>query len=174
MSVREDFSPLILLLGFLENLLALRLGMLGGFLLFGFSVSPGVNGSRFVFFAGVAHGGSMPISLPDGPSSVNPIPLVGTIVCVDPLTPFLMHTNHVPTLEDLIRRPAWQSKAACRGQSLSAFFPERGGNGQAGRALCAGCVVRSACLDYAQSDPELQGIWGGTSPGERKVHRRAS
>lgn len=39
------------------------------------------------------------------------------------------------------------------------------------RALCAGCPVRAACLDYALETGQDYGIWGGTSPAERRAPR---
>lgn len=37
-------------------------------------------------------------------------------------------------------------------------------------ALCGRCPVRAACLDYAL-DHEQHGVWGGTTPAERRALR---
>lgn len=41
------------------------------------------------------------------------------------------------------------------------------------KAICRECPVRLACLDYALSIREWDGIWGGTTGDERrKLHRQ--
>jgi WhiB family redox-sensing transcriptional regulator len=42
------------------------------------------------------------------------------------------------------------------------------------KAICAGCLVRRECLDYAMSDASLVGVWGGTSDNQRAAARRRS
>ena len=75
-------------------------------------------------------------------------------------------------LEQLTRRPLWQSLAACRGTGPDRHFPARGASLVATRALCASCTVRSECLAYALADPDLAGVWGGTTDRERRRMRR--
>jgi WhiB family transcriptional regulator, redox-sensing transcriptional regulator len=41
------------------------------------------------------------------------------------------------------------------------------------RAVCAGCPVRQACLDYALAIPDLMGCWAGTDETERRELRKA-
>jgi WhiB family redox-sensing transcriptional regulator len=38
---------------------------------------------------------------------------------------------------------------------------------QPAKTICAGCPVRTECLDYALADDTLVGVWGGTSETER-------
>ncbi|GAA2110003.1 WhiB family transcriptional regulator [Actinomadura alba] len=73
----------------------------------------------------------------------------------------------------------WTDDAACRGSDPEIFYPV----GFAGPALqqeaaaksiCAGCVVRSDCLTWALRAGEPAGIWGGTTPEERRLLRRMS
>ena len=64
--------------------------------------------------------------------------------------------------------------AACREVPTVLFFIERGGSSAPARAICAACVVRSHCLDYAMADHDLMGIWGGTNERERDRMRRAA
>jgi WhiB family transcriptional regulator, redox-sensing transcriptional regulator len=75
---------------------------------------------------------------------------------------------------ELYDRPAWQSRAACRGKGTDAFIADRGGTLEIGRALCASCTVRPECLDYAMANPEIVGLWGGTSARQRAAMRRAA
>jgi WhiB family redox-sensing transcriptional regulator len=77
-------------------------------------------------------------------------------------------------LAEFLERPAWQSRAACRGGAVDTFFPERGESLAERRAVCAVCPVRQECLDYAlglPSDPD--GVWGGTSQREWQAMRNA-
>lgn len=78
---------------------------------------------------------------------------------------------------------AWQGRAACRGPQAAAFFPptqaerkeDRAAREVRAKAICATCVVRRDCLDYAIRIRELHGIWGGLNETERKqvLGRRA-
>ncbi|MEJ7765652.1 MAG: WhiB family transcriptional regulator [Acidimicrobiales bacterium] len=72
----------------------------------------------------------------------------------------------------------WQVKAACRGpEGTTMFFPpstferkdEKEERERRAKAICHGCVVQKACLEYAISIKELHGIWGGTNEVERKA-----
>ena len=58
--------------------------------------------------------------------------------------------------------------------NLDLFYPERGGNTKQARALCAECRVRDECLAFALEDLDAidNGIWGGTSPRERREIKR--
>jgi WhiB family redox-sensing transcriptional regulator len=79
----------------------------------------------------------------------------------------------LPNLNDLISRPEWFARAACRGMDAGLFFPVRGGTAEAARAVCSTCMVRAECLDYAVSEADLGGVWGGVSARERARLRRA-
>ena len=72
-------------------------------------------------------------------------------------------------------RPAWYVDAACRGTDPDLWFPPRGGDTAAAKAVCAGCSVKVECLDFAlgRSPAEKWGIWGGTSERERRRLRHA-
>lgn len=39
-------------------------------------------------------------------------------------------------------------------------------------ALCDGCPVLTECLGYALANPTLVGIWGGTTPQQRRDIRK--
>lgn len=42
------------------------------------------------------------------------------------------------------------------------------------KKLCGLCDLQAACLQYALDNPELEGIWGGTTPMDRNRLRRRS
>lgn len=74
----------------------------------------------------------------------------------------------------------WTSLAACRepGVDPEWFFPV-GETGPARRdvmaakAVCARCPVARDCLAWALRTGEPAGIWGGTTPDERRTMRRS-
>lgn len=76
------------------------------------------------------------------------------------------------SLDDLVARPAWHRRAACRGRGTNAFFPSPGDSLNAARAFCARCEVQAECRAAAVADAGLQGFWGGTSERERRLIRR--
>jgi WhiB family transcriptional regulator, redox-sensing transcriptional regulator len=74
------------------------------------------------------------------------------------------------------RRDWWQL-AACREADPELFFPvtARGpGAGEIARAkaVCATCQVRRQCLQYALATHQVDGVWGGTTEDERRLHVR--
>lgn len=66
----------------------------------------------------------------------------------------------------------WQDLANCLGADPELFFPERGESLASAKAVCAGCVVRLDCLEYALDMSEKFGVWGGLSERERRQLRR--
>ena len=68
---------------------------------------------------------------------------------------------------------SWQRKANCMGVDPDLFFPERGASTREAKEVCRGCVVRQDCLEYALTNGEKFGIWGGMSERERRRIRRA-
>jgi len=71
----------------------------------------------------------------------------------------------------------WRSAGACLSADPDLFFPissagpaER----QIARAkqICAGCGVRRECLEFALSQDQIYGIWGGTTVEDRQRERR--
>jgi WhiB family redox-sensing transcriptional regulator len=68
---------------------------------------------------------------------------------------------------------SWQDQANCLGVDPDLFFPERGASTREAKEVCRGCVVREACLEYALTNGEKFGIWGGMSERERRRLRRA-
>ena len=66
----------------------------------------------------------------------------------------------------------WRRKANCLGLDPALFFPERGQPTNELKQICAGCVVRAECLDYALEAGEKYGMWGGVSERGRRSIRK--
>ncbi len=93
-----------------------------------------------------------------------------------------MTTLNLPT------PPAWSARAACANSRYpDLWFPPIGGPSTRSRvdeehlpqvreavAICEGCDVRAACLQYALENDLRWGIWGATTPGQRKRLRGAA
>jgi WhiB family redox-sensing transcriptional regulator len=71
-------------------------------------------------------------------------------------------------LFDGVGQPDWQERALCAQTDPEAFFPEKGGSTREAKRICAGCEVRTECLEYALAFDERFGIWGGLSERERR------
>ncbi|HCB34313.1 MAG TPA: WhiB family transcriptional regulator [Acidimicrobiaceae bacterium] len=69
-------------------------------------------------------------------------------------------------------RDQWWDLANCLGVDPDLFYPERGASTREAKDVCRGCVVRDDCLEYALSNGEKFGIWGGLSERERRRVRR--
>jgi WhiB family redox-sensing transcriptional regulator len=80
------------------------------------------------------------------------------------------------TFYELEHNPTTLDKAACAGIDTEMFYPDRyvfsREQGRFYDELCAQCPVVEACLEWALCH-EPQGIWGGTTPAERKYYREA-
>ena len=63
---------------------------------------------------------------------------------------------------------SWQDQALCAQTDPEAFFPEKGGSTRDAKRVCGSCPVRQECLEYALSNDERFGIWGGLSERERR------
>lgn len=63
---------------------------------------------------------------------------------------------------------SWHVDALCAETDPEAFFPEKGGSTKEAKAVCADCLVRAECLDYALATGQRFGIWGGRSERERR------
>ena len=72
----------------------------------------------------------------------------------------------------------WMSLGACQDADPDLFFPiaflgpAQQQIAQA-KAICAACLVRTACLRYALETGQDAGIWGGTTEDERREIRSA-
>lgn len=68
-----------------------------------------------------------------------------------------------PLLDDAGR---WED-AACAGLPGDMWFPSKGESANDGKAICAYCMIRMACLQYAVDNEIIDGTWGGLSQQER-------
>jgi WhiB family redox-sensing transcriptional regulator len=79
---------------------------------------------------------------------------------------------------DVVEYREWRNEAECRDTDPDLFFPV-GTTGaaldqiEAAKAICANCVVRAECLEYALVTNQESGIWGGTSEEERRKLRKS-
>jgi WhiB family redox-sensing transcriptional regulator len=73
-------------------------------------------------------------------------------------------------------RPAWMRDALCAEYPREWWFPERGASTEPAKAICAKCLVRAECLDYAMGNFEARtfGVWGGLSAAERRALPRTA
>lgn len=71
----------------------------------------------------------------------------------------------------------WRELAACRDTDADMFFPI-GSTGPAvaqidkAVAICGGCSVREACLQYALETHQEAGVWGGYAEDDRRRLRK--
>jgi WhiB family redox-sensing transcriptional regulator len=74
-------------------------------------------------------------------------------------------------------------EAPCSSSFPDAFFSEEPPEGsinkrgtytmeREAKLVCAECPYKARCLEYALKNPELTGIWGGTTEYQRKALRK--
>jgi WhiB family transcriptional regulator, redox-sensing transcriptional regulator len=68
--------------------------------------------------------------------------------------------------------PEWLPRAACRGANTEQWFPSGNFTPPEVARICERCPVHKLCLEYAVADPELKGIWAGTSERDRARLRK--
>ena len=64
----------------------------------------------------------------------------------------------------------WKEDAACRGMDTDLFYPELGDPTAEARKTCVHCPVQAQCRRAGMG--EVYGVWGNTSPEERRRLRR--
>ena len=62
------------------------------------------------------------------------------------------------------------TNANCIGTDVEAFYPDKGENAREAVAVCRRCEIVNECFEYGLKR-ELHGVWGGTLPAERRLHR---
>jgi WhiB family transcriptional regulator, redox-sensing transcriptional regulator len=62
----------------------------------------------------------------------------------------------------------WRQHAACRGIAPDVFYPVSDDEAEPAKAVCDQCSVRQACLEYALTAREKEGVWGGATERERR------
>jgi len=68
----------------------------------------------------------------------------------------------------------WATDALCAQTDPDAFYPEMGASVRQAKAVCAACPVRAECLDWALTNGERFGVWGGRSERERRAITRGT
>lgn len=62
----------------------------------------------------------------------------------------------------------WMDEGICGQVEGDLWFPEKGGSTADAKRICMGCPVRQICLEFALSNNERFGIYGGKSERERR------
>src|SRR5213080_2059256 len=65
--------------------------------------------------------------------------------------------------------PAWRTRGACQTVDPETFFPAASEPADASVALCRTCDVQGPCLAWALEVGDCHGVWGGTTPRERRA-----
>ena len=67
------------------------------------------------------------------------------------------------------RDPAWRTRGRCQTVDPETFFPAPSEPADAAIALCRTCDVQGSCLAWALEVGDCHGVWGGTTPRERRA-----
>ncbi len=78
-----------------------------------------------------------------------------------------------PIVELVQPVPSFHLDALCQEHPEINWFPGQGESAEPARAVCARCLVRFECAEYALEVDEKHGVWGGTS-GLQRRHARAA
>jgi WhiB family transcriptional regulator, redox-sensing transcriptional regulator len=65
--------------------------------------------------------------------------------------------------------PAWRMRGACQTVDPETFFPAPSEPADAAVALCRTCDVQGSCLAWALEVGDCHGVWGATTPRERRA-----
>jgi hypothetical protein len=63
----------------------------------------------------------------------------------------------------------WRTRGVCRSVDPEVFFPAPSEPADAAIALCRTCEVQGACLAWALEVGDCHGVWGATTPRERRA-----
>ncbi|MDT7616675.1 MAG: WhiB family transcriptional regulator, redox-sensing transcriptional regulator [Actinomycetota bacterium] len=63
---------------------------------------------------------------------------------------------------------SWRTHAACAGLDPEVFYPVSDEVAEEAKAICRECPVREPCLEYALTNRERDGVWGGATERERR------
>lgn len=67
---------------------------------------------------------------------------------------------------------AWQAHARCIEGDADTFFTES--RYPEAKTICGHCTVKTECLEYAKTQCIDYGVWGGTTPDERRPPAQGS
>jgi WhiB family redox-sensing transcriptional regulator len=75
----------------------------------------------------------------------------------------------ITILEHAENSASWRRLALCAGHpDRAAWFGDFPEQTDLAVAVCRACPVRQPCLSFALDAREMLGIWGGTTPRERR------
>jgi WhiB family redox-sensing transcriptional regulator len=75
----------------------------------------------------------------------------------------------ITILENAGNSASWRRLALCAGHpDRAAWFGDFPEQTDRAVAVCRACPVRQPCLSHALDNEEMLGIWGGTTPRERR------
>jgi WhiB family redox-sensing transcriptional regulator len=83
----------------------------------------------------------------------------------------LIELMRLVSLNDSENTLEWQREALCNQTDPEAFFPEYERDGRMAKEVCKECPVKQKCFDYAVSNKETFGIWGGVDFTVRRTER---
>jgi WhiB family redox-sensing transcriptional regulator len=64
---------------------------------------------------------------------------------------------------------SWRARGRCQTVDPETFFPAPSEPADAALALCRSCDVQGSCLAWALDAGDCNGVWGGTTPRERRA-----
>jgi hypothetical protein len=64
---------------------------------------------------------------------------------------------------------AWRTRGVCQSVDPETFFPAPSEPADGAVALCRTCDVQGACLAWALEVGDCHGVWGATTPRERRA-----
>jgi WhiB family transcriptional regulator, redox-sensing transcriptional regulator len=65
--------------------------------------------------------------------------------------------------------PAWRTRGLCQSVDPETFFPAPSEPADTAVALCRTCEVQGPCLAWALDVGDCHGVWGATTPRERRA-----
>lgn len=83
----------------------------------------------------------------------------------------LEHDSAMAGLNASVENPAWFERAECKEMDPEIFFPLPSQSDRLAIEICHKCPVMEECGEWATVNAISDGIWGGLTPGQRKLVR---
>lgn len=68
--------------------------------------------------------------------------------------------------------PGWRARGRCLQHDPEVFFPNPADDPSPALEICRTCEVRGTCLAAALDAGDYDGVWGATTPAERRAMRQ--
>lgn len=78
-------------------------------------------------------------------------------------------THHTGAVPETRRKPDWRDEGACREEPAELFFDGTAAAEAEARSVCLRCPVMLTCREWAISNREAYGTWGGMTERERRT-----